>query len=97
MKRARGAAIAGNIETAVFLDLERREFGRVGETGVTSFSPELKVNFLTATQELSSASKASIRFFPDGTSTGGGVTLAQAGKSWTLIVRWLDGQLLLSE
>lgn len=97
MKRARGAAISGNIETAVFLDLVRREFGRVGEADVSSFSPDLKINFLTATQELSSASRASIRFFPDGTSTGGGVTLAQAGKSWTLVVRWLDGQLLLTE
>lgn len=92
LRRARGLALAGNVETAVFLDLEKGRFGLEGGSEVRNLPADATVQFLTALEELSSDSRGTIRFFPDGSSTGGGVELTSGGRTVTVQVRWLTGQ-----
>ena len=46
----------------------------------------------TALHEQVTASAAGIRFFPDGTSTGGQVILARSRQRWAVEIAWLTGQ-----
>jgi len=96
-KRARSQAAARNSETAVFLDLKSRTFGMAEGGQVLELPKDLDVRLLTATQELSSDTQGTIRFFPDGTSTGGGVQLARAEQTYTVGINWLTGHVWVAE
>jgi general secretion pathway protein H len=39
----------------------------------------------------------SIRFFPDGSSTGGSISLASGRETHTVVVDWLTGRVRISE
>ncbi len=52
----------------------------------------LKVTFDGVRQEQSSARNAAIRFFPDGSATGGRISLRTQGVGWRVDVRWLTGE-----
>lgn len=97
LRRARGQALAQNIETAVFLDLKARRFGMEGGGETWDLPENTEVQFLTALEELSSDSRGVIRFFPDGSSTGGGVTLRSGNRTNTVQVRWLTGQVSVAD
>ncbi|MDJ0944591.1 MAG: GspH/FimT family pseudopilin [Kiloniellales bacterium] len=97
LRRARGQAIAGNREVAFLLDLEQRRFGLPGRGALAALPEGVEAEVLTASEALSEATQASIRFFPDGSSTGGAVTLSGAGKSYEITVRWLTGEVRLAE
>jgi general secretion pathway protein H len=45
------------------------------------------------TGEVLNEKTGAIRFYPDGGSTGGKVTLSADGRSWTVRVGWLTGDI----
>jgi general secretion pathway protein H len=53
----------------------------------------MEVKLLTATQELSSREEGSIRFYPDGGSTGGKITLSIGQRQFEVAVSWLTGEI----
>ena len=55
------------------------------------------VKVVTAKSQIKSDELASIRFFPDGSSTGGRVTFAQGKSAWKVDINWLSGQIELNE
>jgi general secretion pathway protein H len=91
MKVARRGAMQQNREMTVTIDLDARQL-RVGSAGPVQLDHRLEMSLVTATSELNGAGIGSIRFFPDGTSTGGRVSLQDAGRRYYVVVAWLTGR-----
>lgn len=96
LNRARIAAIRTNREAVFLMDLEARRYGAVDADhalpdGVTA-------RLVTAQSEtaLDNASGV-VRFFPDGTSTGGRVELEREGRVRLVRVDWLTGHVRVEE
>ncbi len=105
LRDARGQAIRRNIETTVVIDVARRIYW-LGETGGAGpgprdregrFADGITVTLRTATSEQVEENVGRIRFFPDGTSTGGGVMLDRRGRRFNVEVDWLYGHVRLEE
>ena len=97
LRRARGQAIASNQDTSFLLDVENRRFGIAGRGELEPLPDSVEAKILTAAEEQVLQGQGLIRFFPDGSSTGGSVTLSGAGRSYEVSVRWLTGEVRLAE
>ena len=97
LREARSLAIRDNRETAVLIDTERKLY-RIGP-GVRAqeLSAALRVSLVTAASEQLDDTRGRIRFFPDGTSTGGRVTLSKDDRKFDITVDWLTGLVAISD
>jgi general secretion pathway protein H len=50
-----------------------------------------RISLYTAQEEQLNGTTGAIRFFPDGSSTGGGVGLSSATERYDILVDWLTG------
>ncbi len=91
LREARGLAIRDNREMTVIIDTEDKVY-RLG-AGVRSHELDaaLTVSLVTAASEQLDETAGRIRFFPDGTSTGGRVTLSRDDRKFDITVDWLTG------
>jgi general secretion pathway protein H len=55
------------------------------------------LSLVAGRSELIGRSAGQIRFFPDGTSTGGRVTLTGSGSRYNVVVDWLTGLAAITE
>ncbi|MEN9433536.1 MAG: hypothetical protein RLZZ422_1125, partial [Pseudomonadota bacterium] len=55
-------------------------------------SPAVEVKLNTAASEVISNSQGAIRFYPDGSSTGGSVDVLYKGQSYKVNVEWVTGR-----
>jgi general secretion pathway protein H len=92
LKAARLSAIRRNSEATFEADLVQRSFSATGSGQPLRLGSEVSVRMLTAREEVLHG-MASIRFFPDGTSTGGAIELAQGSRSIEVRVNWLTGRI----
>lgn len=91
MREARSEAIARFQPVTFQLDVEARAY-RIGSSGpVRSLPAALELALYTARSELAGETAGSIRFFPDGSATGGRVTLSESGQRFVVAVDWLTG------
>jgi general secretion pathway protein H len=97
LKRARNAAISGRKETPLTFDLETRTITLAGEPKPFQLPPKLDLQLVTVQQELSSDKVAAIRFYPDGSSTGGRVTVGQGDRKFEIDVDWLTGRVHINQ
>ena len=97
LRNARSIAIRDNREATLTLDLEERRYSLAGETRHYEIDEDIEIKLLTATSEQESEQVGSIRFFPDGTSTGGTVTLTGGGVAYDVLVDWLTGRIEIAE
>ena len=86
----RSAAIVRNIETALVIDVDRRTF-KSTVILQRSFAADIEAKLTFASGIRSAPSDGGFQFFPDGSSTGGDVTLSLHGKQTKLCVDWLTG------
>jgi len=91
LRVTRSAAITRNTELVLIFDIERRTFAS-STFAERSFPAQIKAELKVAEPERVSASRGGIRFFPDGSSTGGEVLLSLKGRNGKLCVHWLTGQ-----
>jgi general secretion pathway protein H len=92
LQAARAEAISGNRERVFVLDVEQRRFF-IGENGAVNELPgDLQLTIKTAESERISEAQGGIRFFPDGSSTGGEVTLSSTNGSLKVAVNWVTGK-----
>lgn len=96
LNRARIAAIHTNREALFRVDMETRRFGTPEPDHEL---PEgVVIRLVTARSETSvDARSGAIRFFPDGTSTGGRLELERKGRMLTVRVDWLTGHVGVEE
>ncbi len=97
MRQARGQAIRDNREAAVLFDTERNVYRLGQDPRVHALNPALQVSLVTAVSEQLDDTRGRIRFFPDGTSTGGRVTLSRNDRKLDITVDWLTGLVAISE
>jgi general secretion pathway protein H len=90
LKSTRAAAIARNAEATLVLDVEHRTFSSPA-VRVSSFPQGIQLDLKVASLEPEATSRGSIRFFPDGSSTGADLVLTLHGRSSTICVNWLTG------
>jgi general secretion pathway protein H len=93
LRYARGQALMTHRETTVTLDLEGNSYTVSGRDKLYQIPEGIDVTVVTAQTELTGEGSASIRFFPDGSSTGGRVTLERGQTVWKIDINWLTGQI----
>ncbi|PKM12098.1 MAG: type II secretion system protein GspH [Gammaproteobacteria bacterium HGW-Gammaproteobacteria-5] len=94
LRYTRAAAIHTGEPQVLALDVDAAHWRTGRRQGDLSGKPTLDV--LTAAQEQVQEGEARIRFFPDGSSTGGSITLSKGKASWRIDVLWLTGAIRLS-
>lgn len=95
LRRARSQAITQKVQTTLTLDVEQRQFTLSGDKRNYALPEKLDISLLTAQSELQQAKIGSIRFYPDGSSTGGRITLASGTLEYAVSVDWLTGQVTI--
>lgn len=96
LREARALAIGRNRETTLTIDVEQRSL-RLGDEAPIRLSPHLGMSLLTASSETAETGSGGISFFPDGTSTGGRVTLRLGERQRHVVVDWLTGAVSIVE
>ncbi len=89
MREARSIAIRDNRETVVLVNVATGVYARGDRRGTM---PEgVQLDLLTSTRERIDGERGGIRFFADGTSTGGRVRLRRDDAIHVVEVDWFDG------
>jgi general secretion pathway protein H len=92
MRVARSEALTTRRETTVTIDLERREFVVSSDARVHPLPKAAEIKLFTADQEVVSETQGAIRFYGDGSSTGGRVTIGEGDRRFEVDVDWLTGR-----
>lgn len=96
LRLARSEAIAHNGPVSVAVDVADRRY-RVGQGPERSLPSSLKVELLTVANERRATNVGEIRFNPDGSSTGGRVTIGDGSHTLAVGVDWLDGRVSIRD
>jgi general secretion pathway protein H len=96
LRLARSQAIADDRPVAFALDLYGHRY-RVGDGVPRSLPAGLSIGLLTVTGETRSATAGEVRFNPDGSSTGGRITLADGNRHVAVGVDWLTGRVTVAD
>lgn len=96
LRYTRGQAILTRSEKTLSVDVEKREY-QAPDKPVVTIPEDMTIRLLTAQTERTGESAGTIRFFPDGSSTGGKVTLAAGEREWVVNVGWLTGEISREE
>ncbi|MDH5324418.1 MAG: GspH/FimT family protein [Gammaproteobacteria bacterium] len=67
------------------------------QVGQWQVLPQTQVLFTTAGSSVRADGSGAIRFFADGSSSGGEIQLSREGRSYTIVVSWLTGKVSLQE
>ena len=95
LRLARSEAVARRHETAVTLDLEARTFRVAGEGRDVALPPKVDLKLFTAQSDLLNERQGAIRFFPDGGSNGGRITVGSGERKYEVDVDWLTGRVAI--
>lgn len=98
LRYTRGQAIIKRQEQALEVDVENKTYQAPGRRPV-KLPDDMHIYLRTARDELSNeeATAGRIRFFPDGSSTGGRVRVSSGTREWIVNVTWLTGEISLEE
>jgi general secretion pathway protein H len=97
LRTARGQAIAQRTESVLLLDVANRAFTVPPETKVHKMAAGIELKLFTAQRDIVSDNIGGIRFYPDGGSTGGRVTIAAGERKFDVDVDWLTGRIAILE
>jgi len=97
LRLTRSRAILTDRTEDFLVDVNNDSFRAAGAVAPVTLPPELKITLSTAEDLVKDASIGAIRFYPDGSSTGGGVTLAGAGDRYLVAVDWLTGTISIRD
>ena len=96
-REARSIAIRDNTEAVVLVDVEARTFRLGVDTADHQLDSGLGLELVAAASEKIDENRGRIRFFPDGTSSGGRLTLTQNERKYYVVVDWLTGRVQVVE
>ncbi len=95
LKLSRGEAIRARAETLLILDVEQRSFQTGDRERGLHLPEEATLSLTTAESEMLAEQRGAIRFFPDGSSTGGQIRLRYRQSDYVVDVNWLTGQVTI--
>ena len=97
LRAARSDAIATQDSASLMLDLERRVIQVSGTHRPYALPDRVELKLYTAQSEIVDEKQGAIRFYPDGSSTGGRVTVASKERQFLIDVDWLTGRVTIKE
>jgi len=97
LRETRAQAIRSRRETSLIIDIGEHRFRITGDRTHHAFDENLEVRLLSAVLGPSRPDIAEVRFFPDGTSSGGEITVTRGLKSYIVRVEWLTGRVTIRE
>ena len=95
LRKARAVAVTERREAVLTLDVDGRTFSLTGDPKTYSLPKQLDLSLFTAQSELVREKIGGIRFFPDGTSTGGRVTVSAGESKQWVDVDWVTGRVTI--
>lgn len=91
LRVTRSRAIREDRAEAFLVDIRTARYRGPGAAQSGEFPAGTQLTLVTAEDEKQSATLGSIRFFPDGSSTGGGITIERGALRYDVLVDWLTG------
>lgn len=95
LRKARSDAISRRREAVLTVDIEARQFRLSDDQRVYQLPKSVGVKLFTAQSELVNGTTGAVRFFPDGGSTGGRITVSARDRNYDLDINWLTGQVVI--
>ena len=97
LRQAQTLAMTTRKDMSLTLDLESREFTVTGDSTIRQLPKDLQLKLYTAQSEVTSDRRGAIRFYPDGSSTGGRITVAAGERKYLVDVDWLTGRVSIRD
>jgi general secretion pathway protein H len=97
LRFARGHALTHRKESRFLFDLDSNSYQVTDKDKRYTISKDIAVTLDVAESQLESERQGGVRFFPDGSATGGRITLEIAENKRQLDINWLTGQVELHE
>jgi general secretion pathway protein H len=99
LRLARETAIRTGADAALVVDVQERTFALTGMRTL-SLPSQVHVKLNAASREMLDDQRGAVRFFPDGSSTGGVILLtrdtANGGAGYQVGVNWLTGRVRMA-
>ena len=95
LRYARSFAVTRGAESRLKIDLKNRTYSYTGNSKTFRFKNSVDLDVYAANSFNNPDEIAEIRFAPDGSSSGGRVTLSARDKSYVIYVNWLTGQVAI--
>jgi general secretion pathway protein H len=98
LRYARGQALITQTEITVTLDLATNHY-KINSPYQKSYqlAQSIEITLRTAQTDIENDQQGRIRFFPDGSSTGGNIRLSQGEMKIEVTINWLTGHVEIKE
>ena len=96
MRYTRSLALRTKQAQRFIVDVEDKSW-KAGDRAEESLPESMELELFTAQEEMLDEARGAIRFFPDGSATGGRVTLSAGEREWDIGVEWLTGEITQGE
>ncbi len=97
LRYARGHALISHQEVTVAIDLSENSYQLSNRDKIYSFSDEIELTLVIAQDELLDNEIGHIRFFADGSSSGGRITMEWGVLVYRIDINWLSGKIDISD
>lgn len=97
LRAARSEAVAQRRETFLVLDVAGKRFKVDQDPHEYPLPKGVELKLFTAQNDLVDANVGAIRFFPDGGSNGGRITVASGARKLEVDVDWLTGRVAIND
>lgn len=97
LRTAQTTAMATRRDALLTLDLDNHEFEVPGTLPPRHIPDKVDLKLYTAQSEVVNDKRGSIRFYPDGSSTGGRVTVSSGERKYLVDVDWLTGRVTIED
>jgi general secretion pathway protein H len=91
LRVTRSRAILNDRPEALLVDTGQARYRAAGGAGLGGFPLGTHLVLTTTEDEKQNDALGAIRFFPDGSSTGGGITIEKGTMRYDVLVDWLTG------
>lgn len=97
LRQAQSIAMATRRDASLTVDLETREYFLPNDARAHKLPDGLELKLFTAQSEAVSEKRGGIRFYPDGSSTGGRITVQAGERRFLVDVDWLTGRVTIGD
>ena len=96
LRYTRAQAIVTRTQQVMEVDVESRSYVAPKRKSV-QLPKDMEMRLLTAAEEQTGESSGRVRFYPDGSSTGGRIKLISGKRVWDVEIAWLTGEVKLRQ
>jgi general secretion pathway protein H len=97
LRLARTEAVAQKREAFLWLDLRGRRFKVDRDPKEYALPPRVELALFTAQNDIVNENTGAIRFYPDGGSNGGRITVGAGARKYEVDIDWLTGRVAILE